>query len=641
MTQILPRLPFLKVNRVVVTGKLGCDITLRSGVNVIKAEAYHRDITASNDCGKTTFTDLIKYGLGDTDRFDSGTLSEQIDELFLEIELNGTLLTIRRDLNKPGTRASFYRSGYNPVITLNDPDNTVEPGTPMSNFLLEELGMPRISVPQSNRPGANTITITLKYLLRLLYMDQKNSFQEIMNKVPDNLKRKLVEILLGISKEEIEELRLRIQALTDEIERFNQEITNIANFLSETDATNRTELVDAIGKATSEWRSLGTEISALKQSMRGSDGVTDHIRQQLISVAYNLNEYIEHRDKARLKVRDFERLSGSLLSDRDKTEKLLEAVYVLSSIPLTQCPRCLQKVTTAMRHREDDGHCMLCERPLRPAPPKTRGLGQDAILDDELKEVRILIEQYNADIDKLNRQIEQQEVKKKNVEEELDQLSRSYVSPFVDTLEQVLHQRNEAASRIGLLQRQYEQWDRLENKEIARDQLELQRKELEARVLLEDYDRTILRRLSDYYESFLRRVGYSDLRRAEISEHDFMPRVNGHFYTADSGSGMLAVKIVAYHYALLEYSINYRSNLPKFLMVDSPRYGALNSESYQRLLKEFLRLETEYADLGFQVILTTRDLPEDMNFLVVERLNSVNRMLLRPEGNRQQATAFA
>jgi hypothetical protein len=39
------------------------------------------------------------------------------------------------------------------------------------------------------------------------------------------------------------------------------------------------------------------------------------------------------------------------------------------------------------------------------------------------------------------------------------------------------------------------------------------------------------------------------------------------------------------------------------------------------------------------LILTTRDLPEDLEPFVIERLNSKNRMLLRKEEQREQSSA--
>ena len=220
--------PLLKIKRVVVSGNLGCDISLDSGINIVKGEGIADDPTASNECGKSTFTDLIKYGLGDRDRFSSGSIAQEINLLFLEVEINGQIFTIRRDLNKPSARVAIFSGNYEPGLGFQEPEMLVIPTTPFSDHLLELLGIPNLRIPLSNKPGSQPQPITLQTFMRLLYMDQENSFQRIMNKVqPEWLKGKAVEILLGMAKEEVEQLKVRVQELTNDIDILQKEIENI------------------------------------------------------------------------------------------------------------------------------------------------------------------------------------------------------------------------------------------------------------------------------------------------------------------------------------------------------------------------------------------------------------------------------
>ena len=73
-------------------------------------------------------------------------------------------------------------------------------------------------------------------------------------------------------------------------------------------------------------------------------------------------------------------------------------------------------------------------------------------------------------------------------------------------------------------------------------------------------------------------------------------------------------------------------------MVDSPRAADLNPDTYRNLLLQFHRLQSKLEEQNFQLICTTRDLPEEMEDYVVERLNNRNRMLLRSEGQREQSS---
>ena len=91
---------------------------------------------------------------------------------------------------------------------MNSPNILVDPKTPFSDFLLGELGIPNLKISRSTKPGSIPQSVTFQEFLRVLYMDQKNSFQEFMYQVqPDWMKGKTVQILLGMSKEEVEELK--------------------------------------------------------------------------------------------------------------------------------------------------------------------------------------------------------------------------------------------------------------------------------------------------------------------------------------------------------------------------------------------------------------------------------------------------
>jgi hypothetical protein len=147
-----------------------------------------------------------------------------------------------------------------------------------------------------------------------------------------------------------------------------------------------------------------------------------------------------------------------------------------------------------------------------------------------------------------------------------------------------------------------------------------------------------INRLSDYYDSYLRQVGYPNLNIARIDPETLMPFVNGNYYTEDTGSGMLSIKVIGYHYSLLMFSLNNPAYYPRFLMLDSPRVFDLNDQTYNNMLLQFKRIQDDYDKQQFQIILTTREIPDEMEDLVIERINSINRMLLRPIDYREQSS---
>ncbi len=451
--------PLLKINRVIVTGELGCDIKLGSGLNIIKAESIAGNPTSSNDCGKTTFTNLIKYGLGDRDRFGEGVIMNKVDLLFLEVILSDQTVTIRRDLNKPAARAGIFLSKYDERFASQEPDILVNPGTPFSDYLLEQLRIPNLRLPMSDKPGSQPIPITFQTFMRLLYMDQKNSFQEIMNKVlPLWLKGKIVEILLGMAKEEVEQLKARVQELTNDIDELQREISNITQFLVTSGGANRVDIIDTVKEKQKERERLNNEIISVKHQMTGDKGLTDELRESLDRIGQRLIRLLEDRAKVTVKTNDFEALLNSLKIDRDKVLKTNDADYVLSSVDFSKCPRCLQRITAEMKEREHEGNCMVCSRPLLSKTSSTHVLDKDEIVEEEIAEVQLLLTTYSENLETLDLQMSSLNHQKIAVQRELDIRSSSYVSPFVDTLERLLNNANRVDSELELLNQQLKQW---------------------------------------------------------------------------------------------------------------------------------------------------------------------------------------
>ncbi len=631
--------PLLKINRVIVTGELGCDIKLGSGLNIIKGESIAGNPTSSNDCGKTTFTNLIKYGLGDRDRFGEGVIMNKVDLLFLEVILNDHVVTIRRDLNKPGARAGIFLSKYDERFASQEPNILVDPTTRFSDYLLKQLQIPNLRISMSDKPGSKPASITFQYFMRLFYMDQKNSFQEIMNKVqPVWLKGKLVEILLGMAKEEVEQLKARVQQLTNTIDELQREISNITQFLVTSGGANRIDLLDAVKEKQNEREQLNSEIIDVKHQMTGNKGLTDELRENLDQIGQRLVRLQEDRAKIAVKMNDFEALLNSLKIDRDKVLKTTDANYVLSSVDFSKCPRCLQRITAEMRGRELEGNCMVCERPLLSKTSSTHVLDKDEIVEEEIAEVQLLLTTYGKSLEALNLQINSLNIQKLALQRELDSRSSSYVSPFVDTLERLLNNANRVDSEFELLNQQLKYWQFIERREEWLQNRKVEKRKLQSQIAeIDTGDDTKIRKLSEYYESFLRKVEDTELITARIKPSDMMPLVNGKPYTEDVGSGWQSVRIIAYHFSILLFSIDEPSYYPRFLMLDSPRAFDLNRMSYELLLTQFSRLHAMLTESDFQIILTTRDLPEELEEYVIERLNSKNRMLLRPIGNREQS----
>ena len=66
------------------------------------------------------------------------------------------------------------------------------------------------------------------------------------------------------------------------------------------------------------------------------------------------------------------------------------------------------------------------------------------------------------------------------------------------------------------------------------------------------------------------------------------------------------------------------------LVIDSPNAGDLNEDNHTKLLNYLARLYSlEVAEQDWQIILTTRYLPNELESYVRETISNPDRMLLR------------
>jgi hypothetical protein len=266
--------PLLRVCRVIVTGELGCDIRLRKGINVIQADAYSGDKSTTNDCGKSTFAELVKYGLGGREPFKLGKLAGKVDRLYLEIAVNEETFTIQRMLQSPGAKMHIYRRAYDLSLPSEGTDLHLAPDTPFSDFLLEELGIPNIGVSTSNSLTAQIRRVNFPDILHVLYMNQIESFGEILRALqPDSFRLTLLQILLGMYNQQATELSLGLRDLGNQITNSEKEVENVRAFLMRSNHGNRMEERENKARLTRELEALESELSALKSRMRGETGL--------------------------------------------------------------------------------------------------------------------------------------------------------------------------------------------------------------------------------------------------------------------------------------------------------------------------------------------------------------------------------
>jgi hypothetical protein len=285
-----------------------------------------------------------------------------------------------------------------------------------------------------------------------------------------------------------------------------------------------------------------------------------------------------------------------------------------------------------MRQREQSARCLLCNRPLiitSDTPPKRITKTDD--IDLQMEEASLILEAVQKELAIYQDQLSSLRENEQMVSRELEVQTAVYVSPAVDQLlaqaDVVSERQAELTRAISLL----EQAQSLEQLQIELNRLKIKLAELEDELeSARKAKKTRRESFRQIYENTLRAVEFPELQSVTINSQTLMPNINGQLYV-HQGTALKGLATTCYHLALLDLALKEDTYFPTMLVIDSPNAGDLNQENHTKLLRYLatLQLQPEYADPDWQIILTTRYLPSELETFVVDRISNPDLMLLR------------
>jgi hypothetical protein len=237
-------------------------------------------------------------------------------------------------------------------------------------------------------------------------------------------------------------------------------------------------------------------------------------------------------------------------------------------------------------------------------------------LDALLAETAELGEQDEGDAAALENEIRGRSLILSQVESEVEQRTREYVSPRFEAIAATSAELATAHERLRGVQEQLARWlrygellDRVREIERRLNELEAAIKDAKVRLASQ---RGQLAELSETFQEELARFQPPWLDSARIDPTNYLPVVNGARFETMS-AGEKTVINVAYHVALLVHGLRHDETLvPTLLILDGPQSNlgtgpddrALASRIYTRLV----RLADAYPN-RVQIIVADNDLP--------------------------------
>ncbi|WP_457790702.1 AAA family ATPase [Pseudomonas sp. PL-6] len=356
--------PVLIVRRLVVVkgAKPVYDERLHPGVNVIRGE---------NASGKSTILNFIYYGLGGG-LTDWSTAALLCSRVYLEVELNGMVVTLARDISEAaGSPMDIFSGTYE--LSLEQSANawsrypyrrslTTES---FSQALFRLLGMPDVSLEASG-------SITMHQVLRLLYADQLSPVDEIFRF--EKFEQKDTRDTIG---------RLLCGAYTNELYENNQSLKSLRKEFDKIDAQLRSLFV-VLGRAeqevaTTDW--LSVEREELLKQKRQVELEADALERKMTSISsdpISMKEQAECYDLVRQKQVEIAKTKQAIhsltldIADSDafvnglkeKVNNLRDSAIVarnLEEIKFHSCPACFSILDS--EEESITYACHLCKTP--------------------------------------------------------------------------------------------------------------------------------------------------------------------------------------------------------------------------------------------------------------------------------------
>ena len=408
---------------VIVThdGKPAYDETFHQGINIIRGQ---------NSSGKSTIVRFIFYVLG-------GCYSDFVPEalqcrfVLAEVELSGTILTLKRNLDRADDGRVINKSPMNIYYgPLTDVIESVTPSSikfspvewqkygyfttserrSFSNVLFEALGLPEFKA-ESN--------ITMHQILRLIYLDQESPLSSLFffdSFDKEIIRETVAELLMGLYDEELSEAKLRQIDVRKRIDEVRQSIKITGDFLSDPTLKSPAFINEKIEILTQEMKDISDEVIQLRHQTFAPQGSANSKKQTLEYQRLQANitklrtQFIKADNAVtRLKadIQDSHFFLDYLQRKVQAIDRSIATRDYFGTLHLEFCPECLTKI-------EDDvpeGHCRLCKSPIDNTRGRSQAMRIRLELEAQIRESQTLLSKSEAELQR--QQDEQRSLRRK------------------------------------------------------------------------------------------------------------------------------------------------------------------------------------------------------------------------------------
>lgn len=614
---------------------------LNDGIVILEGENEH---------GKSTFMDLIYFGLGgkvsgfnksDKNAKDKHTqiYNDSNNSVELLVKINEELF----EFTRPFIENKIYITDENAtVIETNIYRNSGENNQLFSDWLLDKLGIEVFDIIQ----GTKSFKIGFSDLMRLIYHDQKTEVDKIYkspendNFVSDSLevRKAIFEVLIGAVYNDYYSELGKYKLKNKEFEDENCMLANYDDFIKEVvneELKNAEAIKETIRDKKEILSRLDIERNIARSKKTDTADVFNEIEIQKDILFDNENNRMNNI-KIKRSIQDSINKILFLIEEADREIKEIEKIrFVNKKLKLfspNTCPYCLREVG------REEGKC-ICGSDIDEDEYEKFFYSDDEYLEilkvkkrskeslilllenknDRLKDVEKTIEKIDNSINSISCYIN--DLRK--------DINSNYNSAYIAKIDDRIKDTKE---EIGSLETAKELAEKKESfvGKVGKIRRELESIKIRVNQKFNMAQEDMLDKKSDFNEVYFELMKKSDTNCFDAYlGNDYMPYTNNGEYRARSS---LVSKRLMYFLTMLIMSVKYNINYPRFLMIDTPNKEGIDPEKLIRILEQLSKVGDykENENIKFQIILTTGEgvYPKEFKKYVFLNLKNNNKLLI-------------
>lgn len=563
------------------------------GLNVIRGE---------NSTGRTTLLKLFEFGLGANLEIRHFIPEiKKCEKLVLEVELNEIPYTIDRKFH--GSQEIIVYQGR--IEDIFRPRTTLLRGE-LSDFLLQRLGIPIISVidEYSGREKA----ITFSNIYDSLHIDQTKGFSEIQANLSEKERIAVFKLLTRVSVPDSYELLVKEDELSKKRSAGENEVEYLSRFLTEVEIFDPATITLRLREIDEEYLRTEDQLAEIQQHMQAQSSYANPIREEILALEEAWANKKQELYFSSQTLQAYHELENQLAEDLDKAARVRASVNQLASFEFEQCPRCLQAITEDMKMKELEAICSVCGRPFVEHTDNIGNLNlYEEQIESQLEELAELQELYEVNIQRISDNLAQLENELNQKRQTLDDMMAELVSPAIDNiviLNRILAKLDSERNQLQAQSRWHTKIKKMQEtlEEIQYELSEIRRQKAE----ITEQERQAESRLlpfKQFFDHFY--TQFFPGTDTKIVSRTYLPKVDDYDYKSKSATEK-NIAILGYFYALLRFSLDSFSYIPRFMVIDTLRQDNLARESYEKVLQQFHQLEALYGK-NFQLFVVVNE----------------------------------